>query len=71
MQIIEADLDWKISDVLARATAIFGSEQEAATWLRQDAVGLDQRRPIDLLATPAGMALVDDLLTRLEYGVYT
>ena len=31
---------------------------------------LDQRRPIDLLATSAGTQIVEDFLQRLEYGVY-
>jgi len=35
------------------------------------ATGLDQRRPIDLLTTPAGVELVEDFLGRIEYGVYT
>jgi putative toxin-antitoxin system antitoxin component (TIGR02293 family) len=34
-------------------------------------MALDQRRPIDLLATPAGVQLVEDLLGRIQYGVYT
>lgn len=33
-------------------------------------IGLDQRRPIDLLATPAGIELVEQYLTRRAYGVY-
>jgi uncharacterized protein (DUF2384 family) len=28
-------------------------------------------RPIDLLSTPAGVELVETLLERIEYGVYT
>jgi uncharacterized protein (DUF2384 family) len=31
---------------------------------------LNQRRPIDLLATTAGVELVEEFLERLEYGVY-
>lgn len=62
---------WKLAEVLAKATAIFGSKQEAEYWLKRPATGLDQRRPIDLLATPAGVELVEDFLVRLEYGVYT
>ena len=38
--------------------------------LERPAIGLDQRRPIDLLATPAGAKLVEDFLSRVEYGVY-
>lgn len=42
---------------------------EAEQWLERPAIGLDQRRPIDLLGTPAGVELVEDYLERLEYGV--
>jgi len=34
-------------------------------------MGLNQRRPIDLLATPAGVEMVETFLERLDYGVYT
>ena len=61
---------WKFAEILAKATRIFGSQAEAEQWLDRPAVGLDQRRPIDLLGTPAGVELVEDHLDRLEYGVY-
>jgi putative toxin-antitoxin system antitoxin component (TIGR02293 family) len=61
---------WKFAEILARATAIFGSQAEAEQWLERPAIGLEQRRPIDLLSTPAGVETVEDHLTRLEYGVY-
>jgi putative toxin-antitoxin system antitoxin component (TIGR02293 family) len=61
---------WKLAEILAKATAVFGSKEEAEKWLEQPATGLNQRRPIDLLATPAGVELVEEFLVRLEYGVY-
>lgn len=61
---------WKFAEILSRATDVFGSQVEAERWLEQPAIGLDQRRPIDLLATPAGVELVEEHLTRLDYGVY-
>jgi len=61
---------WKFAEILAKATAVLGSKEEAEQWLEQPAIGLDQRRPIDLLATPAGIELVEQYLLRLEYGVY-
>ena len=61
---------WKFAEILAKATAVFGSQEEAEQWLERPAIGLDQRRPLDLLATPAGVELVEDFLQRLEYGVY-
>jgi putative toxin-antitoxin system antitoxin component (TIGR02293 family) len=62
---------WKFAEILAKATDVFGSQEDAEHWFERPAMGLDQRRPIDLLATPAGVALVEDLLQRLEHGVYT
>ena len=61
---------WKFAEILAKATALLGSQEEAEQWLERPAIGLDQRRPIDLLATPAGVEMVEDFLERLEYGVY-
>jgi putative toxin-antitoxin system antitoxin component (TIGR02293 family) len=61
----------KLAEILAKATALLGSPQEAERWLEQPAIGLDQQRPIDLLATPAGTKIVEDYLTRVEFGVYT
>lgn len=61
---------WKFAEILSKATDVFGSQAEAEQWLERPAIGLDQRRPIDLLGTPAGVELVEDHLERLEYGVY-
>ena len=61
---------WKFAEILARATAVLGSQEEAERWLERPAVGLEQRRPIDLLATQAGVELVEEFLQRLEWGVY-
>ena len=61
---------WKFAEILAKATDVFGSQEDAEQWLERPAIGLDQRRPIDLLATPAGIELVEQYLTRLAYGVY-
>jgi uncharacterized protein (DUF2384 family) len=61
---------WRFAEILARAIAVLGSQEEAEEWLERPATGLDQRRPIDLLATPAGAKIVEDHLERLEYGVY-
>jgi putative toxin-antitoxin system antitoxin component (TIGR02293 family) len=62
---------WKFAEILTRATPLFGSQAAAEQWLEQPATGLDQRRPIDLMTTPAGLELVEDYLGRIEYGVYT
>jgi putative toxin-antitoxin system antitoxin component (TIGR02293 family) len=62
---------WKFAEILGRAIDLFGSQGEAEQWLERPAMALERRKPIDLLSTPAGVATVEDHLTRLEYGVYT
>lgn len=62
---------WKIAEVYGRATEILGDDELARDWLLKPAIGLENRRPVDLLSTSAGMEAVEDYLTRIEYGVYT
>jgi putative toxin-antitoxin system antitoxin component (TIGR02293 family) len=62
---------WKFAEIVSRATAVFGSSTAAEQWLERPAIGLDRRRPIDLLATPAGIEIVESYLERIHYGVYT
>ncbi|MGY4225142.1 putative toxin-antitoxin system antitoxin component (TIGR02293 family) [Bradyrhizobium sp. USDA 4503] len=61
---------WKFAEILAKATGVLGSQEEAEQWLERPAIGLNQRRPIDLLATPVGIDLVQQHLERLAYAVY-
>jgi putative toxin-antitoxin system antitoxin component (TIGR02293 family) len=62
---------WKFAEILGRATELFGSQADAEEWLERPAMALDQRKPIDLLSTPAGVEVLETHLGRLEYGVYT
>ena len=62
---------WKFAKILVKASSALGSQEEAEQWLERPASGLNRLRPIDLLATPVGLELVEDFLERLKYGVYT
>lgn len=61
---------WKFAEIFVWTTELLGSEDAAANWLVTRNVSLDQQAPIDLLSTPAGVEMIEDLLTRIEYGVY-
>ncbi|MBI2186267.1 MAG: DUF2384 domain-containing protein, partial [Acidobacteria bacterium] len=67
----ESERLWRFAEVLAHATRVFGSQAEAEHWLERPAIGLDHRKPIDLLRTHPGTRLVSEYLTRIEHGVYT
>lgn len=66
----QAGRAWQFAELLTKATAVFGTQEEAEQWFERPAIGLNQKRPIDLLTTPAGVKIVEDYLERLAYGVY-
>jgi putative toxin-antitoxin system antitoxin component (TIGR02293 family) len=66
-----ASRTWLFAETLARATEVFGGRQEAERWMSGEAMGLDGARPIELMRTVQGAALVNEFLVRLEHGVYT
>lgn len=59
-------------DCKVRALAVeeLGSIAAAEQWLMTPVMGLDQRRPVDLMQTIDGIAQVVQLLLRTRYGVY-
>ena len=58
------------SDIIARATDVLGSHQDAEAWLHRPAIGLDNRCPVDLLTSAEGTKEVQDYLTKMDHGVY-
>jgi putative toxin-antitoxin system antitoxin component (TIGR02293 family) len=66
----QSERTWKFAEILAKASAIIGSQEDAEHWMKSPAIGLNQQRPIDLLATRAGAEMVENFLKQLEYGVY-
>jgi hypothetical protein len=62
----ESERVWRFAEVLAQATSVFGSQAEAERWLGQSVIGLDHRKPIELLRTHPGARLVSEYLTRID-----
>jgi putative toxin-antitoxin system antitoxin component (TIGR02293 family) len=56
--------------VLAHAQRVFESDGEIARWLLTPQPVLGGRRPIDLLGDAESRQVVDDVLTRIEHGVF-
>ena len=61
---------YQAANIVALGVDVFGSER-AMRFLQEPAMALNRIRPIDLLATPAGVALVQRHLARMSRGVYT
>jgi len=62
---------WKFAEILTAAIGLFGDRKSAERWLDSPAIALEQNAPVDLMTTQTGTELVEQLLTRLEHGVYT
>ena len=70
LSVEQSSRTWRFAEVLAQATGVMGSQAAAESWLESPAMGLDNRRPIDLLASDVGADAVKTYLTQMEYGVY-
>ncbi|SDR49089.1 antitoxin Xre/MbcA/ParS toxin-binding domain-containing protein [Pseudovibrio sp. Tun.PSC04-5.I4] len=71
LSVEQSNRTWRFAEILGHAIKVLGSKEEAETWLNRPALGLSNRKPLDLLATSAGVEAVEEYLTRIEYGVYS
>lgn len=67
---IESDRLYRLAKIEARAVEVFEDEEIAANWLKTPNRALGEK-PICLLDTEAGTDMVERVLTRIEYGVYS
>lgn len=65
-----SDRALRLVSVTSQAIDVLGSLEAAERWLQSPAIGLDRRKPIDLLRSTEGTEMVKTLLTRMDYGVY-
>jgi putative toxin-antitoxin system antitoxin component (TIGR02293 family) len=61
---------YRLESVRAMAKEVLGSAEAANEWLNTKAMGLEFRKPIDLVSTSPGAEAVKTLLQRMKYGVY-
>ena len=61
-----------LENLAAHGLLVFDGRADAfADWLRHPLHELKRQSPLQLLTTISGFGLVDDVLTRIEYGVYS
>jgi putative toxin-antitoxin system antitoxin component (TIGR02293 family) len=63
------DLDGIVT-VTARAIEIFGTREKAIRWLRTPLPSLSDRTPLSMLNTADGIEHIEDVLGRIEQGVW-
>ena len=57
--------------VLDRAGSVFDDKEDTVVWLSASNDALSGESPLSLLDTDAGVQLVEEMLTRIEFGVYS
>ena len=69
---LESERLVRLAGLFDKAVGLFeGDAGAAAAWLRGPAKALGNRRPLELATTEQGARAVEDLIGRLEFGVYS
>ncbi len=66
----ESDRLDRISQLTARAADVFESPEAAREWLTHPQIGLAGFSPLEIADTGAGVREAENLLGRIDYGVY-
>jgi len=61
----------EIAKVAKHAFDVFEDEEKVKSWLNTPNRALNNIRPLDLFYISTGLGMVDDILGRIEYGVYS
>jgi putative toxin-antitoxin system antitoxin component (TIGR02293 family) len=61
----------EIARVMQHSFKVFEDEEKIRHWLNRDNKALNGLKPVQLLSTLTGINMVNDILTRIEEGVYS
>jgi putative toxin-antitoxin system antitoxin component (TIGR02293 family) len=67
----ESDRLVRVARIGSIAESVLGSEAKAAAWLREPNRALNGVTPLQILDNDIGIKQVEEILGRIEYGVYS
>jgi putative toxin-antitoxin system antitoxin component (TIGR02293 family) len=67
----ESDRLLRLARIGTHAAYVLGSKEKAAEWLRRPNRALGNEVPLELLESDIGSRQVEEVLGRIEYGVYS
>lgn len=67
----ESDRVVRFARLMGKAVEVFETEENARRWLNSPQIGLGGAVPLDYAEIEVGAREVEDLLGRIEYGVYS
>lgn len=66
----ETDKALRLARISAEADRVFGGPEKSARWLRKSNSALAGRTPLELLRSETGALAVDELLGRIDHGMF-
>jgi putative toxin-antitoxin system antitoxin component (TIGR02293 family) len=67
----ESDRLFRLVRIATQASEVLGSREKAARWLHTPNRALGSIKPLELLDTDLGTRQVEEILGRIEHGVYS
>jgi putative toxin-antitoxin system antitoxin component (TIGR02293 family) len=71
LSLAESDRALRVERIAEHAERVFGNPEKAQRWLRKPNRALDGAIPMDLLASETGAHRVDEVLHRIDFGMYS
>jgi putative toxin-antitoxin system antitoxin component (TIGR02293 family) len=56
--------------ILTKCIEVFGTREKAENWMKTPNLALGGKTPAALIIEPGGLKIVEDVLSRIEYGIY-
>lgn len=67
----ESDRVARVARILERAHEVFGNAEKARGWMNTRLAAFDGETPLERADTSLGATQVEDVLGRIDYGIYT
>ena len=67
----ESDRLYRLARIIMRAEEVFQSREKARLWLKEPNRAMGLQTPLALLDTDEGARRVEDVLIRIEHGVFS
>ena len=68
---VESDRVIRVARIFTHAVEMIGEQDKAIEWFHTPNRALGGERPLDQLDTDVGACMVEDILGRIAYGVYS
>lgn len=68
---LSSSMSIEIASTVAKGISVFEDRDKFNRWLQKENKALKGKKPFELLSTPTGIKLVNQILGRIEEGVYS